>query len=176
MTTTAIGIAPDDLHTDLRAHVEALNEALAMEIPPTWPEGENYLEAPQIAAIGNVVRQACHATTSAARIEYVFRKEWMRRDKTQWGMTVQATGLLRYLGDVDYVVQINWTIWKDLSPKSRIALVDHELSHVYRDPESGTWKIMDHDIAEFVSIIDRWGPWSDDLRQATSHMEQLKLL
>lgn len=147
-----------------------------MEVPPTWPEGENYLEAPQVAKLGTLIRQACHAATSAARIEYVFRKEWSRRDKPELGKITQAQGLLRYLADVDYVLQVNWTIWKDLSPKASLALIDHLLETAYADPESGTWKIRDPDICEFVSIIDRWGSWSDELSQAGHAMEQLKLL
>lgn len=176
MTTLATGIAPDDLHTDLRPHVQELNDALTMEIPPTWPEGENYLQAPQIAKIATIIRQACHAPSSGARMQYVFRKEWSRRDKPEMGKITQATGMLRYLAKVDYVIQINWTIWIDLNPKARLALLDHLLERAYPDPESGTWKIRDPDVSEFVSIVGRWGSWSYDLIQAGVAMEQLKLI
>lgn len=170
---TATAIAPDDLHTDLRPHIEALNEALNMEIPPTWPEGENYLEAPQIANVGTIIRQASHTGSSGARLAYVFRKEWSRRDKPEMGKVTQATGLLRYLAEVDYVLQVNWTIWIDLSPRARLALIDHLLETIYADPESGTWKIRDPDVNEFISILNRWGSWNVDLQIAGG---QLKLL
>lgn len=173
MQMTATAIAPDDLHAELRPHLEALNDALVLEVPPTWPEGENYLEAPQIAKIATIIRQASHTGSSGARLEYVFRKEWSRRDKPEMGKVIQATGLLRYLAEIDYVLQVNWTIWIDLTPRARLALVDHLLECAYADPESGTWKIRDPDVSEFVSILDRWGTWSDDLQNAGA---QLKLL
>jgi hypothetical protein len=77
----------------------------------------------------------------------------------------------------DFLVLIDRNIWDGLDIASRVALIDHELSHAWfatdEDGEtqkfhqdgSPIWAIRGHDVEEFCGVIQRRGLWSPELTE-----------
>lgn len=86
------------------------------------------------------------------------------------------------LGDdpVDFfVIEIGHKTWEALSPKGRIALVDHELCHLDVDvplDEHDDRKLImrGHDLEEFYAVVERHGLWRENVK-AFAQTAQLAL-
>jgi hypothetical protein len=118
---------------------------------------------------------------SGVRVEWWFRNEASRKGgKLVLGSCTKITGRVAYMtqqgtlaeGYIEpkflqyYVIEIAEDTWMELSAKQRVALVDHELSHILieHDDEDGfTYKTVSHDIEEFAAVLQRHGLWKPDL-------------
>lgn len=148
----------------LQEHEKELLHAMGIALLGAWPEGEQYAVADQPAAIGRVLIKALHGHLLTAKIAYLFREDMQRRDRIRLGVAGKAAAKLRFLADYDFVIEFNWTAWRQLTTEQRIALVDHELCHCDLDVEKGDFAIRHHDVEEFGSIVRRWGLWKLDLQ------------
>lgn len=142
-----------------------IEEALGLPIPGVWPEEAPMLEAEQAAALAAAIIPLLHRHLVEAKIAYLFVEEKRERDAVKLGHAAKASSKIRFLAQVDYVVEFNWTAWKDLTAAQRVALVDHELCHCGGKDEKGKWVERGHDIEEFTAIVGRWGPWTGNLQQ-----------
>jgi hypothetical protein len=68
-----------------------------------------------------------------------------------------------------YVIDIAYDTWLKLTGSQRIALVDHELSHIGADGMVG------HDIEEFSSVVARHGEWKPDLKEFARALRETPL-
>lgn len=104
---------------------------------------------------------------------------YFRDGSTDWmGKCSKATAFERHMTGNILLIFINAADWKRLMPDQRLALVDHELTHIDRAPmvaidpitkemvntweaaeEPDSWRIKDHDVEEFADIIRRHGLW-----------------
>ena len=75
----------------------------------------------------------------------------------------KASPVEKHLTGFDLVLTINLGAWVNLSPKQRIALLDHEFQHVGIDEESGDVVMLNHDLEEFGVIVVRHGLWMPDV-------------
>jgi hypothetical protein len=160
----------------------------------------SYSYAPQVRQIAERLIPEHHRDlidNGDVRIEYLFRDEGAKRNgKTVWGTASKVGGRNAFLAvpkdeapmsdptdcDVEafFVVEIAHDVWQVLSPKQRVALVDHELCHlVCALDDKGDIKLslVGHDIEEFESIINRYGLFRPDLESfARSAADQLRLM
>ena len=173
----ALSLEARELPAELRVETtfKRLQKALEVTVPVNWPEEKNYVEAKAVKAIAEAILRPFHADLVTARIGYLFRKEWKRKGKTVRAKLSVASGWAQYVGKVDFVMEVNWTVWRFLTAAQRIALIDHELCHAWQDLDSGAWKTAVHDIEEFLPIIERWGLWEPDLEKLGATMQQLSL-
>lgn len=138
-------------------------EALAKSTFGNWPEGEKFVGAAQAEAIGAVLVPAFHGELKLARISYLFRETISSGGRDAWGQAGKAPPKWRLLASVDFTIEINWSIWKEIGPEQRLALVDHELEHCTTNEETDEWASHPHDLEEFHTIVDRWGLWRPSL-------------
>lgn len=125
-----------------------------------------YSEAPnQVLSIAQEVIDSWHPHLKEARIGFIFRDEAAKsKGKTVFATARKPPGWLIVFEDYDFIIEIAEDIWKDLTSKRRLALIDHELCHcIYDDGKAG---IMGHDFEEFTQIIERHGLWNYDLLTA----------
>lgn len=78
-----------------------------------------------------------------------------------------------------FVLEIAHKTWQELSPKQRIALVDHELCHFdvevpLDDYEPRKLLTRGHDLEEFRAVVERHGLWRPDV-EAFAKTTQLAL-
>ena len=62
-----------------------------------------------------------------------------------------------------FVIEFDVNIWNDLPDTSKKALVDHELLHCGNDTDG--YYIRHHGIEEFSAILQRWGTWTQDVKE-----------
>ncbi len=137
--------------------------------------------APEVEVVASELIPQYHRHLDGVRIEYVFRSKHAKKNgKLVMGTCRLVSGLNAFLasdeeelelgnllqGDDDatpkfFVIEIAKDLWKDMSPKQRVALVDHELSHAYQ--EDGELSILPHDVEEFAHIVRRYGLWKGDV-------------
>ena len=127
--------------------------------------------AGEVKEIANELIRKTHTHLAQVRIEYLFDLgQPMSGGKLRWGCCVKLTGRNAFLANEDedgapfFCVVITEIVWKHLKPKEREALVDHELSHAWRD-EDGNLKLLPHDIEEFTGTFKRYGVWRPDIEK-----------
>lgn len=151
--------------------------ALGLAVPGEWPEGESMLKAEQPAALAAAMIPLLHRHLQDARIAYLFVEDKREKQKIRLGSAAKTSNKLRFLADVDYVLEFNWTAWLNLDAEQRVALVDHELCHCAGRDDKGKWIERAHDVEEFTAIVGRWGLWKDDVRQFASVVaKQIEML
>jgi len=68
---------------------------------------------------------------------------------------------------------INAEVWEMLTPKEKVALVDHELEHCCQEDDK--YFIQGHDVEDFLAVIKRNGFWTPDLKKIEAEAVQGKL-
>ena len=110
------------------------------------------------------------------RIGFLFRSERMtqRGDRFVFGqaskVSAKTNALLPAEEKLDFLIWIAQDWWWDATDKERAALLDHELCHCGQDG-----KMKDHDVQEFVCIIERHGLWYPDLARMGKAAQQYTL-
>ncbi len=70
--------------------------------------------------------------------------------------------LYRALYPYDFIIDVDEVYWDILDLDQQNALMDHELSYCAMDDKG--WYIKDHDVEEFIAIIQRHGCWNNNLQ------------
>jgi hypothetical protein len=121
-------------------------------------------------------------------ILYVYRsKHTESKGRQRWASVRLIGGLTAYLAQAHeldqlpgvrppapeaqsfYLMEIAWDIWLKLKSSQRIALIDHELSHI--SPAG----LVGHDIEEFAAVVSRHGAWKPDLSDFLEASHQVPL-
>jgi len=68
---------------------------------------------------------------------------------------------MNILSGYDFILEVDEVYWDVLTLDQQMALIDHELSHMMKD-EDGFY-CADHDVEEFISIVERHGAWDRGL-------------
>jgi len=123
-----------------------------------WPEGEKFLVCDQGKAIGDILIPEIHSHLVNAKIAYLFKQHVGGRGQTLYGKASLSSAKMKFLSQVDFVLEINHTIWAGASLQMRAAMIDHELSHCGVD-DNGAFCFLQHDIEEFFGVVQRWGQW-----------------
>lgn len=114
-----------------------------------------------------------HADLVNATILCVFRDKATRsKGRTVLGKARQVTGLSKFIVTEApdriplFIVEIAEDMWQTLTPEQRLALIDHELSHLYVEQDDLLgWKggTRGHDLEEFLGVVERHGLWKGDV-------------
>lgn len=67
--------------------------------------------------------------------------------------------------EVDFMIWIDRIFWGYAPELKRRALIDHVLCHIEYDEEQDKYSLIDHDIAEFRVILERYGFWNDTMKK-----------
>lgn len=156
--------------------------------------------APEVERIAReiIATQVEHEHLRQARILYLFRRgTWVTRGKAVYGKAKKMTGELLYVakqlllhqlndaepseikrytdakGEIqyDFAIEINRTVWPNLTDIQRRALIDHELCHCLIDYK-GNCSIVGHDVEEFASVIRRYGLVFEDTKAFAKAVRQ----
>ena len=117
-----------------------------------------------------------HAHLAEANIAYLFVEELPKtHGKTCLAKVKKAGPLERYLGEVDYVMVVNYETWTRLTDAQCRAVIDHELCHcTMRPDEHGRprYGLQGHDLEEFTEIVARHGLWRPDVEEFAEAVQQ----
>jgi len=163
------GTAANDfanLPTELATRHRDLMDAMINGKDPIgeWSASDGpYVRAYAPEAIAKIVIGAYHPMLARRAIAFLWREKMTRNGKITLGKASVAGGKIRHFGKVDFVIDFNWEAWQHLTPRERVALVDHELTHCATDGDSLKPIMIPHDVEEFGSIVSKWGLWQPDL-------------
>lgn len=152
-----------------------VEEAGAMPQLATWPEGDKFMDAEQAKAIGLALIGELHKHLVQAKIRYLFKQHVGGRGESLPAKVSLASSKVKYLTNLDFIMEVNWTTWVSLPIETRVALMDHELSHCGREEEGG-YLILKHDMEEFNAVVARWGLWTPAVEQFANVCQQLELI
>lgn len=111
-----------------------------------------------------------HSHLATCKVAYLFKNRAIKAK----GRNVVATAKKisaenRVLSGYHFLITVAYPTWKELDDKVKLAVVDHELEHCFVDDDEKTgepkYSILDHDVADFRSIILRHGLYTVDLVQ-----------
>ncbi|MCL1789972.1 MAG: hypothetical protein FWG40_01225 [Peptococcaceae bacterium] len=118
-----------------------------------------------------------------ARFSVLLREgAWNSRQKTTWSqteLTSTKTQILMLAANPNhepsnFTISINEEVWRTLegSDKTRMALIDHELSHCQKGEEdtdgNPKYYLIGHDVEDFFEIVRRHGAWNKSIENILS--------
>lgn len=110
-----------------------------------------------------------HPELATARFKYVFvDKASVKNGKPVRGKIRRVTGVLEFLVETDFLMEIALDQFNEATDTQRHALIDHLLeccTGEEDDSDGGTmkWSVREPDVQEFSAILRRHGAWNDDL-------------
>lgn len=169
------GVTVDTWPEILAEQADALDVAVAQGIDfEHWPHPDKVVDAKQPRAIAEAMIPALHPHLKDARIGYLWVEAMEKKGRIVLGKASVCNAKLRHYGEVDFLIEWNWSAWKELEPHQLAALVDHELMHCNLEEKKDEVKavMVSHDIEEFGPIVSRWGLWKPDLQQFAAHVQK----
>ena len=155
---------------------KAVEEAGQMPQMASWPEETKFEDAEQAKALAFPLIGELHKHLVNAKIVFLFKQHVGGRGLSLPAKVKLASGQIKHLTGFDFIMEINWTVWSGIPIETRVALIDHELSHCGRE-ESGGYCILQHDLEEFTAVVARWGLWTPSVKQfADVCAQQLELI
>lgn len=133
--------------------------------------GPGFADAESVAKLASELIPHFHPEIATATIRYIFKeKAGMKAGRPVRGVVRKVSGIMHFITELDFVVEVALDQWNPLSEDQRKALVDHLLERMTgeEDPDDAgapmKWSVRDPDVQEFASILRRHGAWNDDLQ------------
>jgi hypothetical protein len=140
------------------------------------------------ASAENVEREATrliplyHPELATARFKYVFvDKASMENGRPVRGKIRKITGVLEFLLEADFMMEVALDQWNELADTQRSALIDHLLESCTGEEDESDgggdmkWSTRKPDVQEFSAILRRHGAWNDDLSAFTSIAKTIEI-
>jgi len=161
------------LPEELRDHEADLEAALNVSVRDTWDDGVKYCEAVQPREIGAVLVRAIHTKLAGYTIGFIFKQKLVDRGQPCLSRSNKVTGKLAHFSDLDFLIEVNWEAWRNLSGPQRVASIDHELTgfSISQTEKGDTVKtVLPPDVSEFHSVVSRWGLYNAPLKVFANHV------
>ncbi len=129
-----------------------------------WPEDTKIHAADDAEEMAQILIAQFHEELRSASLAYLFKEKMGGRGWIDTGKADLANPVLKYFSGCDFIIKLNWTVWKAMDLVQRTALLDHELEHCGIS-DSGKYEIQKHDVQEFNAIVGRWGAYHETLAQ-----------
>lgn len=138
---------------------------------------KRYEVSDELETLGKDVQALKHMDLNPAKIKYV--KVYPLINKKTAGRCMLANPMMKLFGDCDYVIQMSGDLWDKLDKDRQSILMYHELLHVLpiQNAKSGEWefKIRDHDVKDFYTIINEHGiDWFNELKTLFSSVYDIE--
>jgi predicted metallopeptidase len=82
---------------------------------------------------------------------------------------IRASPQLRFLGDLDFVIEISGELWETLPLEVKEIVMEHEMLHmacVYDKNGDPKFGLVDHNVKDFYCILEKYGiNWFTELRE-----------
>src|SRR5574343_378387 len=135
-----------------------------------------FIVSEDLQNVAEEVIQKEHIDTKGISIAYLL--VFPNISKTVAGKCIKSSKEMKFLGKVDYVIEISGELWDVLEEDVRYILVHHELMHILSINNEKTGerelKIRQHDVQDFSKLIDRHGVyWIDMVKTSVSSLNDL---
>lgn len=128
---------------------------------------KEYVQSSEVEQLAKEVIAEKNLALNPARIKYLL--VYPNINKSTGGRCTRANNLLKFYGNVDYVIELSGEFYDKLDDDRKRILLWHELLHVLpvHNEKKGEWefKLRKHDIEDFYSIIKQHGiEWHSKLK------------
>jgi len=111
-----------------------------------------------------------------AKVEYLLVYPFIT--KSCAGRCVRSGKELRFFSGFDYLIEMSGELWDLLDADTRAILMEHELKHILcvMNEKKGEWdfKLRDHDVQDFASIIKKHGiDWISKVKLSVASLYEL---
>lgn len=142
--------------------------------------GKLYGEAETFKGIAEKLLGVYHSELAAARILYVGVSEASKKGgRPVLGKVRKISGALEYLLNADFIIEIAFNEFNELSEAARNALADHLLERCFGEEDEKTgemkWSVREPDVQEFQSILNRHGAWNEGLAGFVSIAQTIQI-
>lgn len=143
-----------------------------------YRSSKEIVEAQEVKDIGDKVIQDKGLALDDIDIAYI--KVYPNISKTKVANCRVANHREHFFTDgADYIISVSGDIWDHLDDERREILVWHELEHVHpeynEDKGEYNFKVRNHDIEDFQSIIEEHGvDWFDEMKTIVSSFHDMK--
>lgn len=143
-----------------------------------YRSSKEIIEAPEIEKIGDQIIQDKGLALDDIGIAYI--KVYPNISKTKVANCRVANHREHFFTDgADYIISASGDIWDHLEQRRREILIWHELEHVHpeynEDKGEYNFKVRNHDVEDFQSIIEEHGvDWFDEMRTIVSSFHDMK--
>ena len=129
----------------------------------------------QFEPCGEDIKKLMHRLVSTRHPDLVNCKimpVWKNREMKNKGSTVAAkiqklNDCIRSFADYHFIIVISSPTWQRLNDTQRMAVLDHEMCHVFYDDEdkagNPTYSLISHDVEDFAQIIQLYGLYHNGL-------------
>lgn len=122
--------------------------------------------------IATYVIERYHPKLRGANFGFAFRSEAATsRGKRILAAVSKVSATVKIHVDFDYLIWVAKDAWDHMTHEKRAALLDHEFCHCVQN-DNFEWTMRDHDIQEFVEIIERHGLWTNDLHRMAEAVQE----
>lgn len=149
-----------------------------------------FKDAPEVKRIVDELIKRCREFSHLrdANILCRFRiGQWSSRGKITLGQAKVLSAFERHETGAELAVLINKDVWDMMTNHQREALIYHELCHFeqmtdkegspkYDDNNRPMYKVIGHDLEEFVSVVKRYGLWMEDVKQLVKAADEHRQL
>jgi predicted metallopeptidase len=126
-----------------------------------------YDQAESVADMAKELIRKHHSELVNTKIAYLFKNKPIKsRGREVIAFVSKCSGIVKVLSEVDVVMIVSYPAYQPLSDKHKLAVIDHELTHLLVDEDSTgapKVKLLAHDVEEFSAIIERHGLYQEDL-------------
>lgn len=114
-----------------------------------------------------------HVHLTHAKIGFLYRSEPAKSgDVMVYGKAKKVSASNQVFLDFDFIIWVAKAYFENASPEMQAALVDHELCHC--GGFYGEWRMLHHDLEEFIDVVSRHGLWRPSLHYMNQAMEIAK--
>lgn len=148
-----------------------------MSAPKSAKVKKTFEKSDELMSLGEKVINDQKIDVYPAKICYLL--VYPNVSKTVAGRCVRSGRELKFFSGFDYLIEMSGELWDALDDDTRKILMEHELKHVLPVPndKTGDWefKIRDHDVQDFASIIKKHGiDWISKVKGSQASMYELK--
>ena len=136
-----------------------------------------YSESTDLKNLADTLLDKHHSALKVLKICYEYRDEAsVSNGKVIAGRCCRVDDRIYVIHGYDVIIEIAKDVWDEATDNFRVAILDHELSHIgirfeedgnpSRDPSSDRIKVYlkHHDIEEFADVLERYGAYHAALR------------
>lgn len=119
----------------------------------------------ELLELARDVIEKFHPRLLEVRFGFAFRSEALtRKGFSVLASTSLVSSRVRVHLEFDYLVWVALPEWEKMDLERRTAVLDHEFCHCAQNVR-GDWILCDHDVQEFVAVIERHGLWTYNLER-----------
>lgn len=126
-----------------------------------------YDRAESVEEIAKELIRKHHTELVNTKIAYLFKNRPIKANgRDVIAFSSKCSGIVKVLSEIDVVVIISYPSFQQLDERQKLAVIDHELTHLFVEEDStGAPKLrkLAHDVEEFSVIIERYGLYQEDL-------------